>query len=490
MVAQWFNLSSALSPETLRSTKWPLWLGTGLTVIASTGMIQPHGLTGWVTLGLISGGTLWYSYRTWRLLKAKGDEVPVLLTPAAVKTACQQVETQLGFLEKEWAEAGPFINTIQQQLAEVAQGLTRQTLSLAIVGDKAVGKTTLKALLTQQQDWPQWNLSAIREIALADLLMNGGLHPAIVESDVVLFVVQGDLSQSEWTGIETLHKAQKQVLLLINKQDQYLPTQLELIQTQVQAKVKNLLSAKEVWTIATRPPAIKVRHHRADGSFIDAWEAQSPQVEPLYRHLQNIDAQVVSQLVLQQSFQQVQTVQETVQNKLNGVRRDRAVPILERYQWIAAGTTFATPLPSLDMVATAVITGKLVQELSAIYGIRFSLQNAQDIAEVLVKALVQMGGVEVATQLLSQILKANAATFVAGGLVQGVSAAYFTRIAGYTLIDCFEQQSWQSESFKLDLSLVTQVVQRVLQQHQRLDLLKDLLQQTKQRVLPEGVAVA
>jgi uncharacterized protein len=491
MVAQRFNLSSALSPETLRSTKWPLWLGTGLTLIASTGLVQPHGLTGWATLGIIGGGTLWYSYRTWRLLKADGDGTPVHLTPAVVKTACQNVEMLLSSLQQEWTEATPFVSDLQQQLAKITQGLTRQTLTLAIVGDTAVGKTTLKELLVQQQDWSQWDFSTIQEIALAELLeTNDKLHPAIANSDVVLFVVQGDLSQTEWTGIEKLHNTQKRVLLLINKQDQYLPNQIELIHTQVQAKVKSLFSAETVWAIATCPPALKVRRHQADGSFVDTWEAQAPQVEPLYQCLQNTDAQVVSQLVLQQSFQQAQTLRETVQNQLNQVRRERAVPILERYQWIAAGTTFANPLPSLDMVATAVVTGKLVQELSTIYGVRFSLQNAQDVAEVVVKALIQMGGVEVATQLLSQILKANAATFVAGGLVQGVSAAYFTRIAGYTLIDCFEHQPLQSEGFKLDLSVATQAVQRVLQQHQRLDLLKDLLQQTKQRILPEGVAVA
>lgn len=490
MVAQRFTLSSALSPETLRSTKWPLWLGSGLTLMASTGLIQPHGLTGWATLGIIGGGTLWYSYRTWRLLTDEGDRAPAYLTSAVVKTACQNVETLLGSLQQEWAEATPFVSDLQQQLTEITQGLTRQTLTLAIVGDKAVGKTKLKELLMQQQDWSQWDFSTIQEIALADLGINDKLHPSIANSDVVLFVVQGDLSQTEWTGIEKLHNTQKRVLLLINKQDQYLPNQLELIHTQVQAKVKSLLSAETVWAIASCPSKVKVRRHQADGSFVDTWEVQAPQVEPLYHHLQNIDAQVVSQLVLQQSFQQAQTLQETVQNQLNGVRRDRAVPILERYQWIAAGTTFANPLPSLDMVATAVVTGKLVQELSTIYGVRFSLQNAQDVAEVVVKALIQMGGVEVATQLLSQILKANAATFVAGGLVQGVSAAYFTRIAGYTLIDCFEHQPLQSEGFKLDLSVATQAVQRVLKQHQRLDLLKDLLQQTKQRVLPEGVAVA
>jgi uncharacterized protein len=46
--------------------------------------------------------------------------------------------------------------------------------------------------------------------------------------------------------------------------------------------------------------------------------------------------------------------------------------------------------------------------------------------------------VEFSTQAVGLLLKHNPVTYVAGGLVQGVSAAYLTRIAGFTLIEYFE----------------------------------------------------
>jgi len=67
---------------------------------------------------------------------------------------------------------------------------------------------------------------------------------------------------------------------------------------------------------------------------------------------------------------------------LNGVRRDRAPPVAEQYQWIAAAAAFANP-PALDLLATAAINAQLVMELGAIYQQKFSLQQAQAVAGTL-----------------------------------------------------------------------------------------------------------
>jgi hypothetical protein len=54
--------------------------------------------------------------------------------------------------------------------------------------------------------------------------------------------------------------------------------------------------------------------------------------------------------------------------------------------------------------------------------------------------MLKLGLVEVTTQTIGSILKGNAFTYVAGGAVQGVSAAYLTRLAGLSLIEYFQEQ--------------------------------------------------
>jgi uncharacterized protein len=243
-----------------------------------------------------------------------------------------------------------------------------------------------------------------------------------------------------------------------------------------------------VMAIATSPQPLKVRRYQDSGAYEDHWETPPPQIQPLLDQMQAVAAQEVKPLVLQRAHQQTLALQTEIQKALNQIRRDRAVPLIERYQWIAAGAAFANPLPSLDMVATAAITGKMIQDLAQNYHIQLSFDRATEIAGVLAKILIQMGLVEASSQLISAILKGNAATFIVGGTLQGVGAAYFTRIAGLSLVELFEVYRTAESGWQLDSTALGQIVQRVFGQHQRLEVFKALVQQTLHRLKPAGEA--
>ncbi len=83
----------------------------------------------------------------------------------------------------------------------------------------------------------------------------------------------------------------------------------------------------------------------------------------------------------------------------------------------------------------------MIVDLGAVYSQTFSLAQAKTAAGTLAELLVKLGLVEISTQALGSLLKTQAATYVAGGAVQGVSAAYLTRMVGLSLIDFFEEQS-------------------------------------------------
>jgi uncharacterized protein len=141
------------------------------------------------------------------------------------------------------------------------------------------------------------------------------------------------------------------------------------------------------------------------------------------------------------------------------------------------------------MVATAAITGKMIQELAGIYQIQISLDRATEIAGVFAKNLIQMGLVEASSQVLSLALKGNTITYVAGGMLQGVGAAYFTRMAGLSLVELFEVHR-TNESWQLDSTLLNQIVQRIFKASSRMDVVKDLIQQTLRRFRLEEREIA
>ena len=100
--------------------------------------------------------------------------------------------------------------------------------------------------------------------------------------------------------------------------------------------------------------------------------------------------------------------------------------------------------------------------------------------------MLKLGLVELSTQTISTMLKSNAITFVAGGAVQGVSAAYLTRVAGLSLIEYFQQQEVSTDSETgLNLDKLGQTLQNVFQQNQQLGFLQAFVKQVG-HLLPQS----
>jgi uncharacterized protein len=475
VMQQWFQ--SLSFPKQLA-----VWGGAGLVVTGYgvTHLPSPIELLGWA--GVVGAG-LWGVRRFWRSSIPLDQNVTRSLTLEQVKRAIAQTKTQLEQLVSESSNGQALQERYTAQLADIEQSLGRETLELQIVGTRAVGKTTLHQLLDEQLQ-QRWRLAGSPGIEV----VGSDNAEALKGADVVLFAVQGDLTQGEWVVLQQLQAQHKRVLLLLNKQDLYLPTQAELLLEQIKQRVQGIVAPEDVMAIATSPSPLKVRRHQPDGLYQDSWETPQPQIQPLLNRIETVAAQEVKQLVLQRAYQHTIAVQTTLQNELNQLRRDRVLPLIERYQWIAAGVAFANPLPSLDMVATAAITGKMIQELAKTYQIQLSLNRATEIAGVLVKTLIQMGVVEASSQLLSTVLKGNVATYVVGGTLQGVGAAYFTRMAGLSLIELFEVHLASEAVWQLNRAVLGQIVRRVFDQNQRLDVFKDLVHQTVSRFKPESEA--
>jgi uncharacterized protein (DUF697 family) len=234
---------------------------------------------------------------------------------------------------------------------------------------------------------------------------------------------------------------------------------------------------------------VKVRQHQADASVQEWLEPQKPDLTALSDRLTQILAQEAQQLVWATTIRAAMILKAEVKSQLNKVRRDRALPIIEQYQWISAAAAFANPVPVLDLLATAAISSQLVIELGEIYQQKFSLQQAQTAAKTLGSLMLKLGLVELSTQTIGGILKSNAFTYVAGGAVQGVSAAYLTRLAGLSLIEYFQEQE-QSETTAtgqpFNFERIGQKLQKVFQQNQRTTFLQGFVKAVVARILPQS----
>ncbi len=454
--------------------------GVGLSL--SLWLLQlPHSIVQLGEIGVCGaiavGGGLWLFNQRAKKTQLKLDAP---LSRATVEQAIAQVETIVNQLA---IEAEPVAAKLRSQVAELTALLDRQKLKIAVTGGKSVGKTTLVKVLSQL---PQIANSQTQLIETPPLFTSNAAgedleataKTASIAADMVLFVTNGDLTDSEFQFLQKL-KLEQRVLLVFNKQDQYLPDERAVI-------LQSLRQIQEVVACAASPNPIKVRQHTADGEVLLRMEQPEPDIQQLKEQLSEITQQA-PQLVWASTARSARLLKIVAKNSLNLVRRDRAQPMIEQSQWIAAATAFANPVPVLDILATAVINAQMVMDLAEIYQQKFSWEQAQTVAGTMGSLMLKLGLVELSTQAISTILKTNAVTFVAGGVVQGLSAAHLTRIAGLSLIEYFQEQEVAIEmGTALNLDKLKQTLQNVFQQYQQIGILQRFVKQGKERLLPSS----
>jgi len=456
----------------------PILIG-GLGLTAVLGLLNGlhDSLTDHATLMVLMGvgsGVWW-----WR--RRQQPSSPVVPSPPVDRVAVDRllalITEQLNTLTTEICEhldpehQGAWLSRVEglrQQGSALANDLDRQTLTLALLGDPGVGKSTLCHHLSET-----W----LPSLATPVMLQEGTTTlPPEQDPDILLWVTATDLTDSALASLRHYQQLGHRLVLVFNKQDQYGPLDRATMVQQLHHHCQSLPETIPVVAVTAQPGPMKVRRHQPNGSVTEWLETPQPETTELLDHLRELVQQQQQELVLATAMRQGQQLQRQGQAALNQLRRQRAIPAIERLQWIAAATAFANPLPSLDVLATAAINGQLVMDLGRIYQQGFSWRQAKTTATTLAKLTVQLGLVELSSQALTSVLKSHAVTYVAGGLVQGLSAAYLTRLAGLSLIDHFEAQSGPgAKAAPLSAERLTQRLRTLMQHSQQSDWFKELV---------------
>jgi uncharacterized protein (DUF697 family) len=97
----------------------------------------------------------------------------------------------------------------------------------------------------------------------------------------------------------------------------------------------------------------------------------------------------------------------------------------------------------VDLLATAAINAQMVVELGRVHKVDLSIAEGKELAYALARTLTGLGIVKGAMNLLALGMQTTIATAIASRGVQGVSAAYLTRIAGKSFVEYFQHnQDW------------------------------------------------
>jgi hypothetical protein len=123
------------------------------------------------------------------------------------------------------------------------------------------------------------------------------------------------------------------------------------------------------------------------------------------------------------------------QADLERLRRHEWRRLLQRTQWVVATGVAITPVPSLDLLVLAVGNGLMLKEMARLWDCPWTLDQLRAASMELAKATVALGLVEWSSQALITAARLHGATWLVGGALQALSAAYLTRVVGHAMAD-------------------------------------------------------
>ncbi len=409
--------------------------------------------------------------------------------PEAASSTLQAVRQQVEQVQDEVSR-----QALLSKSREIEANLARGEIQVVVFGTGSAGKTSLvNAILgrvvgkvdapmgtTQVGETYCLRLKGLeRKILITDTpgILEAGVagtereqlaRELATEANLLLFVVDNDIRRSEYEPLRALAEIGKRSLVVLNKIDIYTDENKEAILARLRERVRGFIAPSDVVAISANPQVVELEN---GGIF-----QPDAEILPLLKRMAAILRAEGEDLVADNILLQSLRLGEEARKIIDAQRRRQANKIVERFQWIVAGVVSVTPIPVVDLLATAAVNAQMVVEIGRVYGCDLNLERGKELALSLGKTLASLGIVKGALQLLSVALQTNIGTFIIGRAIQGVTAAYLTRIAGKSFIEYFRNdQDWGDGG-------ITEVVQRQFQLNRRDEFMKSFIQEAISRV--------
>jgi uncharacterized protein len=288
------------------------------------------------------------------------------------------------------------------------------------------------------------------------------------QADLILFVVSGDITRTEYQALCELQTAQKPLILVFNKIDLYPELDRQAICKNLQAlgnteslatavtdeqDGKNLSdkSAKvvtksapknpkylEIAMIAAEPAPVQVRMEWSDGSITHEWESPPPQVDELKQKILIILNREGRSLLALNALIEARDAEANIAHQVLKLRQTEAENLIWQFAKYKALAVGLNPVAFLDIMGATVADLALIRSLSRLYGLPMTGYEAGKLWQIIFSSA---GGVllgELGSSFLLGFGKTAAvaaphigfSTFAGVAVTQASLAAYGTYAVG------------------------------------------------------------
>lgn len=250
--------------------------------------------------------------------------------------------------------------------------------------------------------------------------------------DLILFVVDGDITDTELEALKLLVSPVRPIILVLNKADRYTKEERDLLLQKLAERTAGLVDAENVVAATAQPQRRRVIHINADGLESESVQLLPPNLAAVKARIAALldrEGRTISAL---NAGLMAAKMSDQLGKRLIEVRAEVANTLVHTYSLAKGVAVGLNPIPVADLVAAAGLDVALVVHLSRVYGLALTkIEAGQLIANICAQLALLMGaiwGVNLVASALKGLSVGLSTALTAGA--QGALAYYATMLTG------------------------------------------------------------
>ena len=254
------------------------------------------------------------------------------------------------------------------------------------------------------------------------------------QADLILFVISGDITRTEYQALQELQAVHKPLILVFNKIDLYPNQDRQSIYHKLEMRFgggsdRPFLRPEDIVLVAAEPAPVEVRVEWADGRVTHEWESPPPQIDELQSKLMEILNREGKSLLALNALRQAKQTEASIARKTVNLYHSEAEDLIWKFARWKAIVIAVNPFAILDLLGGAITDLILIRSLAKLYGLPMTRHEAE---KLLKSILLSSGGLllsEAGTGMLLGFGKSASAIATAFDGASGLMAYSTTALA-------------------------------------------------------------
>jgi small GTP-binding protein len=347
------------------------------------------------------------------------------------------------------------LNDEYQQVQQLIDKLENQQVHIIAFGKVSSGKSSLlNALIgkqqfttsplhgeTKTQQTTNWDKYQDHNMVVIDTPGTDEIdgeqrqqlaHNAAAVADIILFVIDGDLTQSQLQQLELIAQPNTQILLVLNKIDLYVDDEIKDLLHSIKEKTEGIIHVDNIVTSSAAPIPQLINKEDAQGNQTREKLSVEIDVSQVKQRIWDILEKDGKTLTALNASIFAGEISHKIAHKVTRLRASAAEKVVTTYS-IAKGVGVAfNPIPVADLLIAAGLDVAMIRKLSQVYGLPIVGKEATKLTITIMAQIAALMGAVWGINLLSSALKTVSAglstTLTAGA--QGALAYYATYLVG------------------------------------------------------------